>query len=370
MDTSDHGDVSATRLERKRIRDRRAKQAARRRFLDEYSVLQDTISSMTTTLETMTATRKVAFGSHCILGWRDVARSLAASKDESLVTRRSLQRRLAQNTRLIQSLYTWVASMAPQHAIATPEYAWKDVHLSADTDLRAIGLNWIAQQMLHATSLQVPNAVFPTALEDAIHGEWGLQGGKIYVQLVLDATVVEAATTGWAFSQALPTIIHECRGGITNLHHVKTTSSEVCYNREEFPDRVTNGLYTCFVEPDRVVTHYRTVRNDAAYPIPTKMTEDIQEWNVIRPISPTKCVIRSTHVYQPFKAYESMAAYADDISPSFVAEATAQCPATLDDEIARRFVSDTCAMMAGMNTMFRKLLLKVQATPEAYPCPF
>ncbi|KDO19705.1 hypothetical protein SPRG_14232 [Saprolegnia parasitica CBS 223.65] len=352
MDTAESGD--ATRLARKRIRDRRAKQAARQRFLDECSALQSSIASLSASLAARQSARP---SSAHLLSWREVASSLAKAKDKSVAAQHDLRLRVTQLRRLSQSLQTWLLSLAvipkPPNS---PAFAWKDVHLSSDAALRSVALDWIAKQMLHATPHQVPDALFPSDLEDAVHG----------------ATLLEAATAGWAFSQALPTIIHESRGGISTLHHSATSHGRFCYNREEFPSRVSNGLYTCFLEPDRAVTHYRTIRYDDASPIAASaaMLEDVQEWNVIRRVSPTKCFIRSAHVYQPYTHHASMVSYADEITPGLAESLAPKQGTELEDAIANRFVADTCSMMEGMGGMFRKLLRHVQANPDAYPRPY
>ncbi|OQR84627.1 hypothetical protein ACHHYP_13107 [Achlya hypogyna] len=352
------------RRERKRVRDRRAKQAARERLLAESAALQASIVEMTATLEAL----RLRSQRPCLLPWTQVALSLEVARSHSASLTNSLQRHVAAQTKLAQALYTWLESMprAPSGLAA-----WRDVRLPLDDDVRRVGYDWIAAQMLHTTDHHVAPEAFPHANDDFISASWGLEGGKVFTQFVLDGSVDEVVTAAWAFSQALPTILNATRGGVTNVFHNKAPTREVCYNREAFPTITTNGFYTAFRRAHDVVMHYRTVRHDDAFPIlgPT-LEHDIQEWNVIRAISPSQCILRAVDIYQPCLAYESMEAYTLDTRPYLLEDAQALRHLDLEDALVNVWAKNTSSRLEGMLRRMKKLLRHVQANPAAFPSPF
>ncbi|OQR84632.1 hypothetical protein ACHHYP_13108 [Achlya hypogyna] len=343
----------------KRLRYRKAKRAARLRYLNECSALQDKIEVLGRKLT------KLRASSDCMLAWKEIASSLAASTQESLAQKQSLAHHLLAQTRLAQRLHAWVTSMDPAKPLSNPLFAWRDVHLSSDPELRAVGYHWIGQQMLHSTPLHVVDSDFPVDEDDYVRAEYSLEGGRVFSQQYLEGTIVEVVTASWAFSQALPTILNGKRGSVSNIYHNKVPGTEICYNREAYPWVTNNGFYTCYFLDDCVVMHYRTIRNDAVYPIGEKGFKiDIQEWNVIRAVSPTRCVVRAATVCQPLASYDSFESFARAAHPDIMAMADDN--ANLEHLVAAK----SCKIMREMHVRVRKMLRNVQAAPEMYPTPY
>ncbi|EQC37473.1 hypothetical protein SDRG_05076 [Saprolegnia diclina VS20] len=345
----------------KRLRYRKAKRAARLRYLTECSTLQEKIEVLGRKLRTLRAS------SDCLLTWKDIAVSLAAATEEGLAEKEALRRHLAHQSRLARHLHAWVASMTPAKQPAQSVFAWRDVHLSTNVELRTVGYHWIGQQMLHATPLHIVDSDFPADQEDWVAAKYSVEGGRVHSQQFLDGTMMEVAIAAWAFSQALPTILNGKRGCVSNIYHHKARGAEICYNREAYPWVTNNGFYTCYVQDDCLVMHYRTIRYDEAHPVGDKGFKiDIQEWNVIRAVSPTKCVVQSSTVCQPFKSYEHFEDFVRDEHPDVLAMAEG----AQESELERLVASKSCRIIRDMHGRVRKMLRNVQESPESYPTPY
>ncbi|KDO19708.1 hypothetical protein SPRG_14235 [Saprolegnia parasitica CBS 223.65] len=288
------------RRERKRLRDRRAKQAARQRLQDETTALQVSIASLTAAL----VTKKAAAPKHCLLSWQEVAASLHAATTKSYKRMHELRRCSAEHHRLAQALYAWVASLHRAPARSPALAAWRVIQLPRHPDVRCARYLWLAEYMLKATDNQVVNALFPAPPEELVWAEWSLIGGRMLSQFVLDGSLAEVATAAWSFSQALSTILHATHGCVHNVFHVQEAKREICYNHEAFPAVQSNGLYTCFLESERVVM--QTIG---------RLFKRKCRRNVLRAISSTQCVLRAVDVYQPYASYDSMESYARVIWP-------------------------------------------------------
>ncbi|EQC37472.1 hypothetical protein SDRG_05075 [Saprolegnia diclina VS20] len=220
-----------SRRERKRLRDPRAKQAARQRMLDETSALQTSIASLTRTL----LAKKEAAPKHRLLPWQEVATTLRTATAKSYERTHDLQRRVAQHHQLAQALYGWVASLHRAPGRSPALAAWRDVRLPWNPNVRRAGYLWLAEYMLAATDDQVADTLFPAPPDEVVSAEWSPIGGRVVSQFVLDGSLAEVATAAWSFSQALPTILHATHGCVHNVFHIQEAKREMCYNHEAFP---------------------------------------------------------------------------------------------------------------------------------------
>ncbi|OQR84620.1 hypothetical protein ACHHYP_13110 [Achlya hypogyna] len=252
--------------------------------------------------------------------------------------------------------------------LATSVYVWRNLDLSADEELRSVGVAWIAEQMRCATAVRVASALFPSPLEDAIRAEWTVCGGRVCVQQVLRGSLHEVATAAWSFNQAMPTLLLQQRGGAEKVYHQKTATSEVRYNRERVSGIPNNALYTCHITPTQVITTYRTLRNDAAFPREAKQFKNnVQEWNVLHAVSPSTVVVRSTHICQPYATYATFEEYAADVYPWLrdkVPEGT-----DVESCLQSLMIDQAVGTMKMMQMRMVDMLLKVQANPAHYIAP-
>ncbi|KDO22054.1 hypothetical protein SPRG_12041 [Saprolegnia parasitica CBS 223.65] len=154
---------------RKRLRDRRAKQAARVRFLAEYNALTDAAAAMRRTLRGFSRAIDLA--------------ALADATRDSIMTNRTLAAHVADHGHRVELLRAWVTAQSrPQTVVlgTSTLVTWPRVRLpAAPRTVRALALEWLAERMRHATAYMDVHGritafqhVVAGSLDDAVAATW------------------------------------------------------------------------------------------------------------------------------------------------------------------------------------------------------
>ncbi|KDO18705.1 hypothetical protein SPRG_15986, partial [Saprolegnia parasitica CBS 223.65] len=267
------------------------------------------------------------------LSWQDVALALRTSTQSSVLENKALRAELVTTSSLVRELQAWVDAMAsiPAAPPQLAEASWRDAYLPMEPRIRHLGYRWIAQQLDHAVNERLHPALFPHTLEDAIRVEWSRLGRKLVMQKIVTASTHEAAKALWLVNRASP----ECHlypnflvsSDVESLHHDMNANSEMSYVRELCNGRGVNVLHRrVTIDDDRVLVAYRSIRHDDLFAVSSDRLDTLQEWNEVRRISKTQCVIRTVSVLEPNEPYPSVAALLRTEYPNLFTESMRAMP--------------------------------------------
>ncbi|EQC37466.1 hypothetical protein SDRG_05069 [Saprolegnia diclina VS20] len=362
----------ATR-ERQLLADRLAKRKARSTYLAERSSLQSTLEALNLQYFAIKGTQ---------LPWQDIALALRETSETSIVENRELRARVSKTARNVERLCRWFQSMqAPQRL---PGYvsdgAWLDVTLVAEPLTRQLGYDWVGKQLYHSTSARLSPRLFPHVYEDSIKVEWGVRGRKLVLQKVIHASQEIVAKAIWAANRAVSTdaLPEADRGSIEVLHDERTSTERCSYVKETFHcpsemrDHCSRAFHKRFDEPDRIIIAYRTISRDDVHPGPRDPEESL-EWNEIRRISATSCLLRTVNSLEPHAAFSSVLDYVKTLYPDLyereVVEYATQVADTASlEQHMRRFLLQRAAWIA--TDYFQHLdraVESVLAQPDVFP---
>ncbi|EQC37460.1 hypothetical protein SDRG_05063 [Saprolegnia diclina VS20] len=314
---------NAAVYERRRVRDREAKRKAREQHKRDITALIASIAELRETASALQSTQ---------LSWQDVALALRTSTQASVLENKALRAELATTSLLLRQLQAWVHTMSsiPTVPPRLAEASWRDAYLPMDPHIRHVGYHWIAQQLDRAVDDRLHPALFPHTLEDSIRVEWSPLGRKLVMQKIVTASMHEAAKALWLVNRASP----ECHlhpsslvsSDVESLHHALGVNSEMSYVRELCDGRSVNVFHRrVTINNERVLVAYRSIRHDDVFAVSSTI-DTFQEWNEVRPISKTQCVIRTVSVLEPNEPYPSVAALLRTEYPNLYTEALRAVP--------------------------------------------
>ncbi|KDO19713.1 hypothetical protein SPRG_14240 [Saprolegnia parasitica CBS 223.65] len=319
--------------ERRRTRDREAKRKAREQHKRDVAALVASIAELREAASVLQGTQ---------LSWQDVALALRTSTQSSVLENKALRAELVTTSSLVRELQAWVDATAsiPAAPPRLAEASWRDAYLPMEPRTRQLGYIWIAQQLDHAANERLHPALFPHTLEDSIRVEWSRLSRKLVMQKIVTASTHEAAKALWLVNRATP----ECHlypnflvsSDVESLHHEMNAESEMSYVRELCNGRSVNVLHRrVTIDDERVLVAYRSIRHDDLFA--SDRLDTFQEWNEVRRVSKTQCVIRTVSVLEPNEPYPSVAALLRTEYPNLYTESmTAMPPRILVETHFRR----------------------------------
>ncbi|EQC37464.1 hypothetical protein SDRG_05067 [Saprolegnia diclina VS20] len=303
---------SKAALERQRAHDRLMKRQARVAYLAERTALQDAYVTLTSRFYALRGT---------MLPWEEVATALREAREVADSDNRDLQQQVRQTRLFATRLHHWVSTMSAPTTTSLSSNVWTNVTLSHDIEMRQLGLEWIQKQLYHSASTHLTPSVFPHAYEDSVKVEWGCRGRKIVLQKVVQASPQIVAAALWAVNRAstgeLFPGVHTAN--IRVLRETQETDRQLSYSVDETGNSKGTSLKICHARfhdgHDRILVAYRSVTIDDTYPDVLDPDEYL-EWNEIRRISATTCLLRSVNYLQPRASFESVTDYVEGIYPA------------------------------------------------------
>ncbi|KDO19706.1 hypothetical protein SPRG_14233 [Saprolegnia parasitica CBS 223.65] len=277
---------------RKRLRDRRAKQAARVRFLAEYNALTDAAAAMRRTLRGLQSGHRPR---SCLLPWEEIMKALADATRDSIMTNRTLAAHVADHGHRVELLRAWV--VLGTSTLVT----WPRVRLpAAPRTVRALALEWLAERMRHATAYMVSEARFPTPARTWVHTTQDVHGRITAFQHVVAGSLDDAVAATWTTLVSIGprTIVSTC----------KNSTTEVTYSMQQArtPQR---DVHACFVQESKTTLVHCTL-HDCDEKNAASASPYIQEWIVLTCLSSTHCVVQSVQLSRPATRHASMLAFA------------------------------------------------------------
>ncbi|KAF0717134.1 Aste57867_2479 [Aphanomyces stellatus] len=300
----------------KLIRDRNAKRCARERYIAECSALREDMIKLRAKLQLLT-------DNETVLPWSEVAISMNLATEESRSEKKMLQAQLERCDRLRGHLVQWVQSMTTVEPDVMSDVPWKDSTLPQEDAVRNVGLQWFAKQMYFATERHIKPSLFPKGTQDFIFAECTTGGSIVRVQKIVPGSLAQVTEVLWTMmvrhSPAFKTLVRE-----TSDHE------DMWYARKPVNYEVRCCLHTKFVEDDRSLVAFRTIKNDLMYSSEDhSIKEDNQEWTSVQPLEGSRCLVRCASFIQPYKTYKSFVDYARDVRPEVYAQVLG---ATTSDE--------------------------------------
>ncbi|OQR84628.1 hypothetical protein ACHHYP_13103 [Achlya hypogyna] len=305
--------VSAVR-QRQLLHDRLAKRKARQLYLTERAALVEMIQLLTCRYFAIKGT---------LLPWREVLRGLKESCDESIETNDTLRVQVAGTTTMVNCLRRWFQTMEEPSVppVRLSQCLWMDVTLARDAPTRLVGYDWIAKQLYFATRDRLHPGLFPQPYEESIKVEWGPQGRKLVLQKIVRASQEDTAKALWAVNRASATeafpIPGIACGDMEVLHEDVGVNDRTSYVLEQFGETRAHSIkvfHKRFKDEDRILMAYRTISLDESVPAP-RDPEEYQEWNEIRRITESSCLVRTVNFLEPRKAYDSIIEYMAELYP-------------------------------------------------------
>ncbi|KAH9096147.1 hypothetical protein LEN26_017641 [Aphanomyces euteiches] len=122
------------------------------------------------------------------LPWREIAAALAESVENASDEHKALRNQVNLQQHLVRVMHAWVeqyCSVWPTALTNRHHQTWQHVHLVAHDESRALGLEWITNQLLHQTDAILARCAFPSTCESFLDVQLVPQedtGGYLYVQ--------------------------------------------------------------------------------------------------------------------------------------------------------------------------------------------
>ncbi|OQR91122.1 hypothetical protein ACHHYP_04963 [Achlya hypogyna] len=366
---------SCNKREQARLRrlahDREAKRQARTAYIAESSQLQTTVKNLTHQLYKLRGT---------LLPWKEIAAELRYTSELSCLTNRQLKAQVTYYRALAYRLDMWMRQMQPSVLTRGLAFnAWRDVYLASDPQMRALGLSWTAQQLLHSAEAHLAPALFPHAHEDSIKVEWGRKGRKFIFQKLITGTKEDAAKTLWSLNRASGNHILPGKSvpdGVVQILEASTDGSQrLSYAREEFMEAhgpsVEHVVHLRVEEKDRILIALRTIAQDANF-APRVCRQSCREWNEMRDLGNGTCLVRSVVIAEPSWEYETITEYMQALHEHEYERAVAtnkgieEGSLAWDQYLHRVMLTLGIASSRHYFAFHDKILQHVQANPELY----